>query len=106
MIYALVEPSIYMIASILPTTRHLYRRLDRKAREARSAKSNSGQGNSSDHSEPAELRHVENGNRNGQGITRHVDIWQPNTNSSEEELTLGECYGEQQKWNPPRLRNK
>ena len=27
MIYALVEPSIYMIASILPPTRHLYRRI-------------------------------------------------------------------------------
>jgi hypothetical protein len=109
MIYALVEPSIYMIASILPTTRHLYRRVGRKAREvaqSRSGKSNSGQGNSSDHSEPAELERVGNGNRGAQGITRHVDIWQANTNSSQEELTLGEWYHVQQKWNPPRLRNK
>ena len=45
MIYALVEPSIYMIASILPATRHLYRRLRRKARltaQLQSAKDGDG----------------------------------------------------------------
>ncbi|KAF2027647.1 hypothetical protein EK21DRAFT_25090, partial [Setomelanomma holmii] len=99
MIYALVEPSIYMIASILPTTRHLYRRLRKKARltaQLRSAKSDSAANNGSDASHSAELERMEN----SRGIRRDVDIWteQTHTNSSEEELTLGDCYQKKQVW--------
>ncbi|KAF1978870.1 hypothetical protein BU23DRAFT_497845 [Bimuria novae-zelandiae CBS 107.79] len=94
MIYALVEPSIYMIASILPTTRHLYRRIRNKARltaQMRSAKSESNPGTSraarSVDPEPSGSREMVEG-----GITRQVDIWPKNTHSSQEELTLGAFY--------------
>lgn len=102
MIYALVEPSIYMIASILPTTRHLYRRVCRNARQLRNTRgggNGSGGGNggsntktSGGHSQPAaELERIGNsGGTSNRGITRRVDIWQTNANESEEELTLGE----------------
>ncbi|KAJ6018417.1 hypothetical protein N7499_003734 [Penicillium canescens] len=102
MIYALVEPSIYMIASILPTTRHLYRRVCRKVRQAAqlwSANSNSGLEVSSSLSQPAELQRIKNSDKNSRGITRHVDIWQATTNASQEELTLGEWYQNRQEWN-------
>ncbi|KAJ5477640.1 hypothetical protein N7530_003149 [Penicillium desertorum] len=59
MIYALVEPSIYMIASILPTPRHLYRRVCREVRQAaqlRSANSNGDPEISSSLSQPADLQ--------------------------------------------------
>jgi len=97
MIYALVEPSIYMIASILPTTRHLYRRVRRKAQRAvelRSAKSNTS----------PQSADIESTGTAGHGITRQVDIWQANTNSSQEELTMGEFYQSQQQeeWNEMR----
>lgn len=91
MIYALVEPSIYMIASILTTTRHLYRRVLRKARRAaqlRNARSDGGPKNSSGLFQPAELERIENSDTSSREITRHVDIWQANTNSKQEELTL------------------
>lgn len=91
MIYALVEPSIYMIASILPTTRHLYRRVRRKVRQAsqlRSAKSGGSPQNGSASSQPAELEHIERGDRTGRGNRRHVDIWQTHADSSQEELTI------------------
>lgn len=102
MIYALVEPSIYMIASILPTTRHLYRRVHRKARRAaqlRNAKSDDGPKNSSELSRSAELERIENSDTSNREITRHVDIWQASTTSSQEELTLGEWYQNRQGWN-------
>lgn len=44
-VYALIEPSIYMIASILPTTRNLHRQVRRKSRQTaqlRKAKRDSG----------------------------------------------------------------
>ena len=105
MIYALVEPSIYMIASILPTTRHLYRRLYRTARRAaqlKSAQSDGSYKNSSGFSEPAELERMDNSNTSDHAITRRVDIWQADAHSSQEELTLGEWYRSQQDWNPPK----
>ncbi|KAL5344278.1 hypothetical protein ACLOAV_010782 [Pseudogymnoascus australis] len=105
MIYALVEPSIYMIASILPTTRHLYRQVRRKAQRAaqlRNARSDSSPKNSSSLSQSAELERIENSDTSSRGITRHVDIWQANSNSSQEELTLGKWYQNQQEWNQSR----
>ncbi|OQE08731.1 hypothetical protein PENFLA_c125G07680 [Penicillium flavigenum] len=59
MIYALVEPSIYMIASILPTTRHLYRRVCREVRQTaqlRSVNSNSDPEISGSLSQSADLQ--------------------------------------------------
>ncbi|KAH7348013.1 integral membrane protein PTH11-like protein [Pyrenochaeta sp. MPI-SDFR-AT-0127] len=102
MIYALVEPSIYMIASILPTTRHLYRRVSRKARQAaqlRSAKIEGSPKNSSGLSQSTELGAVKKSGTSSRVITRHVEIWQANTNSSQEELTMGEWYQNRQEWN-------
>jgi hypothetical protein len=90
MIYALVEPSIYMIASILPTTRHLYRRVYRnvqRAAQLRSAKSNS---DSNNNSQSAELGRIGNSDTGSRKITRPVDVWEANANSSQEELTLEE----------------
>ncbi|KAF1841388.1 uncharacterized protein K460DRAFT_292763 [Cucurbitaria berberidis CBS 394.84] len=100
-IYALVEPSIYMIASILPTTRHLYRRIHRKAREASQLRNSNSDGtpkNSSGRSQSSELQRIEHNDANPGKITRHVDIWQANTNSSQEGLTLGEWYQNQEEW--------
>ncbi|KAF2820726.1 hypothetical protein CC86DRAFT_471275 [Ophiobolus disseminans] len=92
MIYALVEPSIYMIASIIPTTRHLYRRVRRKARQTlQLGNTNHDSGDSED---------VESRGTFNHGIIRHVEVWQTNTNSSQEGLTLGEIYQNQQDWNP------
>jgi hypothetical protein len=104
MIYALVEPSIYMIASILPTTRHLYRRIRRKAQRSsglRNSKRNDAPRHDSAFPQSAELAHV---GKDGHGIQRDVDIWQMNTtqNSSQEELTLGEWYHNRQQWNRSR----
>jgi hypothetical protein len=76
MIYALVEPSIYMIASILPTTRHLYRRFCRKVRQAaqmRSANSNSDPEISSNPAQSAELESIENSDKGSCGTLRCVD---------------------------------
>lgn len=104
-----------MIASILPTTRHLYRRLHRKARRAidsRATKSNSG-----DHKDSnglgipgsAELGHIipNKGSDGGEGrgikVTKKVDIWQTKTDSSQEELTMGEWYREREGWERSRL---
>ncbi|KAF2737779.1 hypothetical protein EJ04DRAFT_460471 [Polyplosphaeria fusca] len=101
MIYALVEPSIYMIASILPTTRHLYRRVRRKARltaQLHSANIASGSENSG-LSRSTDVKTISSSHTPNRNITRHVDIWQANTNSSEEGLTLGEWYHSQQDWN-------
>ena len=100
MIYALVEPSIYMIASILPTTRHLYRRLrrmSRRAAEQRNGKTDSNTENKSGLSQSTELERMENSGTSNRGITRRVDIWQEHTSSSQEELTLGEWYRNRQK---------
>jgi hypothetical protein len=99
MIYALVEPSIYMIASILPTTRHLYRRVYRKLHN---------DDNPSNSSPMAELERVETDDVGEQGITRHVDIRQANTTttSSQEDLTLGEWYQKKQVWNLARPSKK
>jgi hypothetical protein len=95
MIYALVEPSIYMIASILPTTRHLLRRVRRKARrtaQARNAKRDGGPKNDGSPFPSAELERIGNSDTSGRGVTRHVGFWQTNTDSSQEELTLGHWY--------------
>ncbi len=100
MIYALVEPSIYMIASILPTTRHLYRRARRNLLQAAQQRNTDSDGipKNSGVSESAELERFEHSNSSNRGITRRVDIWQANTNSSQEELTLGEWYQNRQDW--------
>lgn len=105
MIYALVEPSIYMIASILPTTWHLYRRIRRKTRrgtQLRDTKSDGSLRNTSGHSQSAELERIENSNKGGRETTRNVDIWQAHANSSQEELTLGEWYQGRQEWDRSR----
>ncbi|KAJ6016565.1 hypothetical protein N7540_011156 [Penicillium herquei] len=91
MIYALVEPSIYMIASILPTTRHLYRRICKKVRQA--ARLQRENDNNSlevigSLSQPAESHNIKNSDKSCRKITGRMDIWQANTDSSEEELTL------------------
>ncbi|KAK2760800.1 hypothetical protein FQN54_002038 [Arachnomyces sp. PD_36] len=105
MIYALVEPSIYMIAGILPTTRHLYRRLHRKVRRAAQLRSGTGEShtkNSSGLFQSAELERIGNNGKSSRGITRHVDIMQTHTNSSQEELTLGEWYQNREEWHQSR----
>jgi hypothetical protein len=104
MIYALVEPSIYMIASILPTTRHLYRRVRRKARLAsqqQSSKSNGGPKNSN-LTLSADVERTGSKESTGRGIARKADIGQANPNSSQEELTMGAWYQSQQEWNEMR----
>ncbi|KAJ4288920.1 hypothetical protein N0V90_011261 [Kalmusia sp. IMI 367209] len=102
MIYALVEPSIYMIASILPTTRHLYRRVRKKARltaQLRSAKSNSSpKGSNGSHSADGERRPGGAAAASG-GAAQADGDWQANRNSSQEELTLGEWYQNPREWN-------
>ncbi|KAJ3475615.1 hypothetical protein NLG97_g9396 [Lecanicillium saksenae] len=83
MIYALVEPSIYMIASILPTTRHLYRRLHRRV-QSLSSRGGSRTGKS------VELGVMESNNTIGSAGKKagRVDVWQSNaTATSQEELT-------------------
>lgn len=101
MIYALVEPSIYMIASILPTTRHLYRRICSKVRQAarlqRESNNNSPE-RSGSLSQSAEPPHIKNSDKSSRRITGRMDIWQENTNSSDEELTLGEWDQNPQEW--------
>ncbi|QKX53360.1 uncharacterized protein TRUGW13939_00438 [Talaromyces rugulosus] len=92
MIYALIEPSIYMIASILPTTRHLYRRVYRnvqRAAQLRSAQSNSDANNIS---QLAELGRIGNSDTGSHRTTRPVDVWEVDANSSQEELTLREWH--------------
>jgi hypothetical protein len=96
MIYALVEPSIYMIASILPTTRHLYRRARRQLRKAKS--DDNGPKNSNNLRPSPGLERVDNSDKSGV-FTRHLDIWQAKTDSSQEELTLGGWYRDRQVWN-------
>lgn len=96
MIYALVEPSIYMIASILPTTRHLYRRLRNKARltaQMRSEKCDSPPDNrSSSRSADEEARQSR---ETTDGAAQAVEGWGTNRLSSQEELMLGQLYGEE-----------
>jgi hypothetical protein len=95
MIYALVEPSIYMIASILPTTRHLYRRLRSKARltaQMRSAKSDSAPENDSPfRSADEENRESRETADRGHSWHRHGPQAQPH--SSQDELTPGQFFG-------------
>lgn len=100
MIYALVEPSIYMIASILPTTRHLVRRVRRRAAHAKSGGDGPSRDGSGRHLQSGEeLEPIENSDiSSGGGITRQVDIWQGHANSSQEGLTLGEWYPSRQTW--------
>ncbi|KAF2634696.1 hypothetical protein P280DRAFT_494128 [Massarina eburnea CBS 473.64] len=90
MIYALVEPSIYMIASILPTTRHLYRRVRRNARRTAQMQ-NATSNNSTRNSRIPQLANS--------GRIQHVDIWQTNTDTGEEELTLRGSDQDRQEWN-------
>lgn len=100
-IYALVEPSIYMIASILPTTRHLYRRASRKLREnyqVQDSNRSDDLDKNQDSSQSTELTDIEKADSENRQIVRHVDNWQANTNSSQEELTLGGWYQRQQEW--------
>ncbi|KAF2625039.1 hypothetical protein BU25DRAFT_346751 [Macroventuria anomochaeta] len=101
MIYALVEPSIYMIASILPTTRHLYRRFRTKARHAtqsRSWRSDGGPKDNSGLDQPAELERIKNSNPSTRRNKQHLDTWQTDTCSCQEELTLEDRYQTQQQW--------
>lgn len=102
MIYALVEPSIYMIASILPTTRHLYRRIHRRARELRS----SGHDSEPKNSNPgAQLERMDADER---GNGEHVDTrqTQTTTTSSQEELTHSGWQQKQQAWKQRRPEKK
>lgn len=96
MIYALVEPSIYMIASILPTTRHLYRRLRSKARltaQMRSDKSDSAPGNHGS-SRSADVERIQSRETVG-GQWREEEVWEGlNRHSSQEELTLNPLGGQ------------
>lgn len=92
MIYALVEPSIYMIASILPTTRHLYRRACRKFEQLHSAYSKSSPGISNACSDSAELQHVGNSDSTSRKARQNKENWQATTNPSQEELTLEGQY--------------
>ncbi|KAF1930401.1 uncharacterized protein M421DRAFT_58505 [Didymella exigua CBS 183.55] len=93
MLYALVEPSIYMIASILPTTRHLYHRLRTQARQAaQSLTSNSGS-NPKEYSatDPdVELARFDKSKSSSRKLTRRGELstWQTDTRSSQEGLTL------------------
>ena len=86
-----MHTSIYTILS-------LYDEVLRKARRA-AAKSDGGPKNSSGLSQSAELECIKNSDTSSRGITRHVDIWQANTNSSQEELTLGQWYQNRQERN-------
>ncbi len=100
MIYALVEPSIYMIASILPTTRHLYRRAHRKVRELRGLKHSPESPNHlSDLSRSGDMEDREKSDKCSREIMRHVDIRQSHNSSSQEELTLGKWYQSRHPWN-------
>ncbi|CEJ93151.1 hypothetical protein VHEMI08761 [[Torrubiella] hemipterigena] len=99
MIYALVEPSIYMIASILPTTRHLYRRLYRRVLQeygpnSEATPKDSGQTDST------ELERMESDHTSSGGIRRQVDIWQIHTSPSQEQLTKKDLTPKE--WYPPR----
>jgi SET domain-containing protein len=88
MIYALVEPSIYMVASIPPTTRHLYRRLRSKARltsQTRSAKSDSAP-DSDNSSRSTDEEHRQSRETAGYGHMQQRHI-------SQEELTLEQFFG-------------
>jgi len=92
----------------MPTTRHLYRRVHEEARRAaqlRNAKGDNGPKDSRGLPQSAELERIENSDTNSRGITRYVDIWQVNSNSSQEELTLGEWYQNQQEWDQSRPAN-
>jgi hypothetical protein len=96
MIYALVEPSIYMIASILPTTRHLYRRLRRNYLPSLLSSHSQRTGNSDSHQKNSDVTRSADSKK----ITRNTDIWQATnvTSESEEGLTLGQWYAGQQEW--------
>lgn len=92
MIYALVEPSIYMIASILPATRHLYRRLRRKARltaQLRSAKGSSAADTRSGDRGRSECSEVPVGLE-----VQEMDVERENRRSSQLELTSEDYGGE------------
>lgn len=92
MIYALVEPSIYMIASILPTTRHLYRRIRNKAlltAQMRSAKSNSAPETSNNSRSAGSERGGNSVGLEGGGGVQPTDSWPGQRHSSQEELTIG-----------------
>lgn len=104
MIYALVEPSIYMIASIIPTTRHLYRRLHRRLRTASGSARSSRRGDtSSSAAKSAELAALDSHASSGRAkITRLVDIQQDHATASQEELTLGEWYHSREDWHRPK----
>ncbi|KAF1998705.1 hypothetical protein P154DRAFT_438640 [Amniculicola lignicola CBS 123094] len=91
MIYTLLESSIYMIASILPTSRYLYRRIHRNLRQGFQLRSAKGDGSAKNLQSPthsAKLGRIERGKGGACVIRLHVDIWQTNTTSSQEELTL------------------
>lgn len=100
MIYALVEPSIYMIASILPTTRHLYRRLHRRLRgDPVSARTSRGDSSSSG----AILSQPESHKSVGVRSVRRTDPWHDPASASQEELTLDEwCQHRDDPHRPPK----
>ncbi|KAJ6784254.1 hypothetical protein PWT90_10968 [Aphanocladium album] len=106
MIYALVEPSIYMIASILPTTRHLFRRLHRRV-QSLGSRGGGGGGNSTG-GKSAELGVMESNNTIGSAKKKGQpggggDVWQGDatTTTSQEELTSEQWYQSREEWRRP-----
>ncbi|OAA37542.1 hypothetical protein BBO_07572 [Beauveria brongniartii RCEF 3172] len=104
MIYALVEPSIYMIASILPTTRHLVRRVHRRLRGDPPSVNASCGPNSTGSSgggggKPVEL---ERSQHSGHSRFAHcADPYRSHTTTSQEELTLDEWHNTPDEWPRP-----
>ncbi|OAA54058.1 hypothetical protein ISF_08538 [Cordyceps fumosorosea ARSEF 2679] len=87
MIYALVEPSIYMVASILPTTRHLLRRVLRRLRGEPATENKTGSARTGASSGAKfELE----SNKSGGRTPRRTDPWLDTTTASQEELTLAD----------------
>lgn len=82
-----------MIASIIPTTRHLYRRIHKKAQFSpliRFVKSASGASSSPNQSKDANSEEGGELADRPRGVTRNVRIWQGDTFSSQEELTMND----------------
>ncbi|KAM3430238.1 hypothetical protein NHJ13734_007833 [Beauveria thailandica] len=103
MIYALVEPSIYMIASILPTTRHLLRRLHRRLRgDPPTVNASCGPNSTDSSSGGAKLSELERSQHSGRDrFARRADPCCNHTTTSQEELTLDEWHHTREEWPRP-----
>ncbi|KAM3490975.1 hypothetical protein MY3957_005752 [Beauveria namnaoensis] len=107
MIYALVEPSIYMIASILPTTRHLLRRVHRRLRgDPPSVNASCGPDSTGSSgggaAKPGELERSQHSGRSR--FARRADPYRHHTTTtttSQEELTLDEWHHAREEWPRP-----